>query len=210
MAEVIFLTFFIVALTSLFVIINPFSTASVFLTITRGDSHAKKLLMARKAAITASIVLIVFTFIGVFILKFFSITVDAFRIAGGLLIGGVGWRMIKAKREHLPSKKEKDDAIDKDDISIVPLAIPMMSGPGAIATVILLSSESSGIIDLLAIVLASLLICLLSFFVLARADIFDKFFGDTGRRVLDRIMGLIVLVVGVQFIINGLSGAFGF
>ena len=202
------IAFFVAALAALFVIVNPFSTASVFLTITRGDSKEKKRLMAKKASITALVVLIVFALIGSSILNFFSITVEAFKIAGGIIIGGVGMNMIRAKREHLPTEKEKQDASDKEDISIIPLAIPMLSGPGSITTAIVLAGEASGMLNLFALLAAILVVCLLSYFILTQASVIDKFLGETGRRVIDRIMGLIVLVVGVQFIINGVTEVF--
>jgi multiple antibiotic resistance protein len=200
------LAFFIISVTSLFVIVNPFSTASVFLTITRDDSKEKKKLMAKKAVITAALVLIVFSLIGSYILNFFSITVEAFKIAGGLIIGAVGWKMINAKREILNSEEEEKAALDKDDVSIIPLAIPMLSGPGAITTSIVLAGEATGIFDIGALLIAILIVSILSYAILSHASIIDKFLGVPGRRVIDRIMGLIVLVVGVQFIINGTAG----
>jgi multiple antibiotic resistance protein len=200
------IAFFLAAFAAIFVIVNPFSTASVFLSITRGDAKDKKKFMAKKASITAFVVLIVFALVGSYILGFFSITVDAFKIAGGIIIGGVGMKMLQAKREHLPTKKEEKDASDKEDISIIPLAIPMLSGPGSITTAIVLAGEASGLIDLGGLLVAIFLVCVISYLILINANIIDKFLGETGKRVIDRIMGLIVLVVGVQFIINGITG----
>jgi multiple antibiotic resistance protein len=200
------IAFFVASFSALFTIINPFSTASIYLTITKGDNEEKRKHMARKASVTAAIVLIVFALAGRFILDFFGITVEAFRIAGGIIIAIVGIRMIYAKREILHTDKEKKEALDKDDISVIPLAIPMLSGPGAMTTVIVLMSETANYVYQGIVLLTIILVCLLSYFILSRAFVIDRYLGETRRRVIDRIMGLIVLVVGVQFIINGIEG----
>jgi multiple antibiotic resistance protein len=200
------LAFFIAALTSLFVIVNPFSTVTVFLTIARGDSKKKKKLMAKRATVTGAAVLIIFALAGSYILGFFSITIEAFRIAGGILVASVGWSMISTGKKHLPTEKEKMHAIKKEDVSIIPLAIPMLAGPGSITTSIVLVSEATGILDIISILIAIVIVMAVSYFVLIKGDTIDNFLGETGRRVADRIMGLIVMVVGVQFIINGVVG----
>jgi multiple antibiotic resistance protein len=200
------LAFFIAAFSSLFTIVNPFSTTSVFLSITRGDSQKKRDKMIKRASIVAACVLIVFALMGNYILSFFSVTVDAFRIAGGLIVASVGWRMLILKREHLKTPKEKRAARQKEDISIVPLAIPMISGPGAITTAIVLAGDASGIRDVFVLLIAVIVVCWLTYFIVKESKLMDDKLGVTGRKVLDRIMGLIVLVVGVQFIINGIVG----
>ncbi|MBL7055813.1 MarC family protein [Candidatus Woesearchaeota archaeon] len=202
----ILLAFFIASFSALFTIINPFSTASVFLSITKGDKEHKRDQMAKKACMTAATVLIVFALIGTFILQFFSITVEAFRIAGGIIVSIVGIRMVYAKRTILHTEKERKESLEKEDVSVIPLAIPMLSGPGAMTTVIVLMSESPNYINKGIVLVAILIVCLLSYIVLSKASIIDKYLGETRRRVIDRIMGLIVLVVGVQFVINGVEG----
>ena len=198
--------FFGVAFASLIAVANPLSTASIFLTITRRNKHKKKKKIAKTACNTAAYVLISFALVGTYILGFFSITLDAFRIAGGLIIVSIGFSMLKSKREHLKSDKEKREAIRKDDVSIIPLAIPMISGPGAITTVLILASNSTGFIDMSMILLAIIAMCLVSFLVLVNADKVHKYLGRTGKATVDKIVGLIVLVIGIQFIINGIDG----
>ena len=198
--------FFIVAFSSLFTIINPFSAAPLFLSITRYDSKQKKVAMARKASFTAAIVLIVFALAGNYILNFFDITVDAFRIAGGIIIGSIGLSMINAKRDYLHTEKEKKEAVSKEDVSIIPMAIPMLSGPGAMTTSLVLMREANSVIDAATLIFAIIIVCLLSYFILSRADYIGRYLGETGKHVTERIMGLIVLVVGVQFVINGIEG----
>lgn len=199
-------TFFIVSFISLFTIVNPFSTVSVFLSITEGDTKSKKKAMAKKASIIAAIVLIIFALMGNYILSFFSITLDAFRVAGGIIIASIGFRMIKAQRERLPTPEERKAAIEKEDVSVIPLAIPLLSGPGAMTTSIALMSQTQNLTSGSLVILAILVVCFLSYFILAKADSINRFLGETGRRVSDRLMGLLVLVVGVQFVMNGISG----
>jgi multiple antibiotic resistance protein len=201
------ISFFILALVSLFTIINPFSTASVFHTISEGNTRAEKKYMAKKATITAIITLSLFTFLGSYILTFFGITLAAFKIAGGILILGVALKMIKGTgNRHLTTEKEEDHAIDKEDVSIIPLAIPMISGPGAMATVMVLKQEAEGNVALLSmIILAIITVCTTAYILLRNANAVDNYLGETGIKVTDKILGLIVLVIGVQFIINGLT-----
>lgn len=198
--------FFIAAFSSLFTIINPFSAASVFLSITRGDSIEKRRKMAKKASIAAAITLVVFALAGNYILNFFGITVDAFRIAGGLIIGGIGLKMLNSGRQHFRTEEEKREARIKEDVSIMPLAIPMMSGPGAMTTALVLMRETQGAFDIATLVFSIILVCVICYFVISRAHYIDRRLGETGRHVTERIMGLIVLVVGVQLIINGVEG----
>lgn len=200
------LAFFIAAFSSLFTIMNPFSAATIFISITRFDSRRKKMAMARKASFTAAVVLIVFALAGNYILNFFGITVDAFRIAGGIIIGSIGLSMINAKRDHLRTEKEKKEAVSKDDASIIPMAIPILSGPGAMTTSLVLMREVNGVFGVATLIFAIIIVCLLSYFILSRADYIGRYFGETGKQVTERIMGLIVLIVGVQFIINGIEG----
>ena len=200
------ITFFIAAFSSMFTIINPFSAATMFLSITKYDSKQKKRAMAMKASFTAAVVLIVFALAGNYILNFFGVTVDAFRIAGGIIIGSIGLSMINAKRDYLRTEKEKKEAVTKEDVSIIPMAIPMLSGPGAMTTSLVLMRETSSTIDAATLIFAIIIVCILSYFVISRADYIGRYLGETGKHVSERIMGLIVLVVGVQFVINGIEG----
>jgi multiple antibiotic resistance protein len=195
---------FLAAFSSLFTIVNPFSTASVFLTITRQNTKKEKIKMSKRACITAAIVLIIFSIVGPLILAFFNITLDAFKIGGGLIVSTIGFKMIHSQRKHFHTEEQKKEAIKKDDVSIIPLAIPMLSGPGAMTTSIVVMGDASGFLEMLTILIAIVVVCWLSYIVLSKANKVDKHLGETGRLVADRVMGLIVLVVGIQFIINGI------
>lgn len=198
--------FFLAAFSSLFTIINPISAAFFFTSITEDDEESKKILMARKASIVSAIILIIFAFGGNIILNFFGITLDAFRIAGGLLVARVGLSMTRAAHKQIKSEKERQEAIQRDDVSVIPMAIPMLSGPGAMTTVIVLMSTSTDTYSKVAVILAILVVCALAYLILAKADWIQKSIGHTGKNVVDKILGLIVMVVGVQFIINGVQG----
>ncbi len=205
-ADVELLTFFIAAFISLLTIVNPFSTTSIYMTITKGDSVKKKRQMAMRASYVGAVTLIVFALLGSYILSFFSITLDAFRIAGGILIAGVGYRMVRATREHVKTDEEKKELAKRDDVSIIPLAIPMTAGPGSMTTAIVLMGEAQGFMQASSLLIAIILVCVVSYFVLSRAHLIYRVLGHAGAKITDRVMGLIVLVVGVQFIINGVTG----
>jgi len=201
--------FFIASFVSLFTIMNPFSTATVFHNISSGNTKAEKKFMAKRATVIAAVVLIVFTFLGAYILDFFSVTMEAFRIAGGILVFGVGYKMISTGKEHFSSDKEEKHAVDKEDVSIIPLAIPMLSGPGAMTTALVLMNDAGGeIFSVLSIILSILIVCVISYIALINANALDSFLGETGTRVTDKILGLIVLVIGIQFVINGVKALF--
>lgn len=200
------LQLFIFTFTSIFIIVNPFSAAFMFVTITEGDSKSKRIRMARKAAIACAIILLIFAVAGTIILNFFSITIDAFRLAGGILIARVGLEMMKNKDRYLRTDKEKEEARLKDDISIVPLAIPMLSGPGAISTTIILSQQANTTFAIGCIIFSILLTSVISYVVISHSHHITQKLGNNGKNVIERIMGLLVLVIGIQMIINGTYG----
>jgi len=205
MEEVII--FAIGAFVSLFTIINPFSTASIFHALTKGKSKKTNKKIAKKAVTTSIIILISFVFIGDYVLKLFSISLDAFKIASGILVLGVGYGMIYKGNRHFRNKEEEQHAKSKEDISIIPLAIPMLSGPGAMATALILMENSQGnLISIFFIILSIIIVCLLAYFLLIKAHSIDKYLGKTGITVIDKVLGLIVLVIGIQFILSGLGG----
>jgi len=196
------------AFISLFTIINPFSTASVFHSIT-GKNAIENRRTARKACITAVCIMIFFIFFGDYVLHFFGISIEAFKIASGILVFAVGYKMINSGNRHIETDKEVKHAKSKEDISIIPLAIPMMSGPGAIATGLVLMEGATKLGSILAVgslVISVIVIMIIAYFLLVNAHLMDKFLGENGVRVIDKLLGLIVLVMGVQFVINGIAG----
>lgn len=209
MEEVI--TFFIGAFVSLFTIINPFSTASVFHALSKENTKKKNRRTAKRAVFISIIILVFFVFAGDSLLKSFNISLDAFKIASGILVLGIGYNMIYKGNRHFRNPEEKKHAEEKEDISIIPLAIPMLSGPGAMATALVLMENANGNpIFILSIISSIIIICIIAYFLLIRAHLIDKYIGKTGINVIDKILGLIVLVIGIQFILSGLGGVIPF
>jgi multiple antibiotic resistance protein len=149
----------------------------------------------------------VFTLIGPLILRFFGITTQAFRIAGGIIFFSIGWDMLNARRSRVKTTKEEErESSVKEDIGIVPLGIPTLAGPGAITTVIALNGQTNG--DLtrqVALYCAILIVLLICWATLTAAPLVTRRMGTTGMNVMTRLMGLLVTVVGAQFVIDGVS-----
>jgi len=201
------ITFFIGAFVSLFIIINPFSTASVFHALSRENSKKKNKETAKRAVFISILILIFFVFLGDALLGVFTISLDAFKIASGILVLGIGYNMIYKGNQHFRNPEERKHAEEKEDISIIPLAIPMLSGPGAMATALVLMENANGNpLFILSIIASIIIVCIIAYFLLIRAHIIDKYLGKTGINVIDKILGLIVLVMGIQFILSGLGG----
>ncbi len=201
------ITFLVAAFISLFTIINPFSTASVFHALSKGNSKKQNKKIAKKATITAVVVLIFFVFLGDYVLNIFNISIEAFKVASGILVLGIGYSMIYKGNRHFRTKEEEKHAKEKEDISIIPLAIPMLSGPGAMATALVLMEDASGnLISIFSIIISIIVVCLIAYLLLRKAHAVDKYLGKTGITVIDKILGLIVLVIGIQFILSGLGG----
>lgn len=198
--------FFVFAFSSLFAIVNPFSTAFVFVTITQNDSEKKKMMMAKKACLTSFFVMVFFVLAGDFVLKFFSITVESLRIAGGIFVAYIGFMMLNhgtlqkgATPEHMK------EHIKKPDVSIVPLSIPFISGPGTISTLLLLTSQNHTPSSLTIILLSVLMVIVLTYYILLNAKYLSRYLGSSGTKILEKLMGLIILTVGVQFILSGIA-----
>lgn len=189
------------AFVGLVAIINPISTAFVFLSVTRKDKDKKRREMAYRAVLVSALILIFFSLTGAVIFKMFGITLEAFKIAGGLLIAQVGLRMLHAKERT--TEREIQESAKRDDVSIIPVAIPMLSGPGAITTMLVWTHNAPTVFEKVGLLFVPLFIGLLTYFVLVNAKVLNKSLGHTGSNVVARLMGLIVLVMGIQFIING-------
>ncbi len=197
------LEYFIISLIAIFVIINPVTTALVFNTLLFFAPKQERNLVAWRAATFATGVLLVFALIGQHILSVFSISIGAFRIAGGIILFGIGMNMIRnVKGEHHQTEEHPD--LDDEDVSIIPLAIPFISGPGAIATVLILATEAPSVVHILPVVLAILVVTTMCYFAMKYSHVIAQKIGDTERRVITKLFGLIIVVISVQFVINGL------
>lgn len=191
----------LLAFGTLLPIANPLSTAFVFNTLARGRSIEERRRIALIASLTAAVVLLTFLFIGPYLLTFFGITIYAFRAAGGLYLGKIAFEMLSSDLHNDPEAY----TTGRDDIAIIPLAIPLLSGPGSITAVLVLADGSSPIVFGV-VATAIMLVALLAWLFLRHAHHLNKVFGELGTKALERILGLIVLVIAVQFLFNGVSG----
>jgi multiple antibiotic resistance protein len=201
-----YVTFVLVALSSIFFLVDPFAAIGTFLAITeKADAPGRKA-MARKGSITCFVVLTSFALIGKFIFRMFGITLPAFEIAGGLILLLIGLDMLQAKRSPTQeSSGETEDAAAKEDAGIVPIGIPMLAGPGAISSVMVLIGQAVKFWEVLVIIGSIATTAYVSYWVLSGADRVRKVMGDTGIRILVRIMGLLLVALAVQFFVNGLT-----
>ena len=198
--------FSVLALSSIFFLVDPFAAIGSFLAITAGVDRAKRKRMAGKACLTCFIVLSAFALAGQFIFKMFGITLPAFEIAGGLILMLIGIDMLEAKRS--PTQESSGDteaATTKEDAGIVPLGIPMLAGPGAISSVMVMVGQASSYWQMGAILGSIGITAMASYWVLSGAERLQKILGETGIRILVRIMGLLLVALAMQFFVNSLT-----
>lgn len=201
-----YVKFSVLALSSIFFLVDPFAAIPAFLSITAGVNSDRRRRMARKGSITCFIVLTIFALAGRLIFRMFGITLPAFEIAGGLILLLIGIDMLEAKRSPTQeSSDETQEAVSKEDAGIVPLGIPMLAGPGAISSVMVLVAQAPSRWQLTAIVVAIGITALASYGILSGADRVRRVLGETGIRILVRIMGLLLVALAMQFFVNGLT-----
>ena len=196
--------FALLCFTSLLAIINPLSAAPMYLALTNGYAAEHRRRTLRSAIVTAFLVLLVFALLGGTIFQIFGITIDAFRIAGGIIFFGIGMDMLQAKRSRGKATEEEErEATTKEEVGITPLGVPMITGPGAITTVMVLMTQATSGPRVAVVFGAVVVVLTICWIVLTAAPRLMVFFGQTGLNVMTRIMGLLVTVIGVQFIIDG-------
>ncbi len=193
------------AMPAVFLIVDPIAVVPVFLAMTGGDSPEKCRAMAARACLTAAALLSLFALFGSFIFEFFQVSLPAFRVAGGLLLMLTAFDMLRAQR---PATKTSDaetrEGSEQEDIAIVPLAIPLLAGPGAIATVMVLMAEhGAGIQAAIPVIAAIFITCAIGYVILRSAQQVKKVLRFTGIAILERIFGLILAAIAVQFIFEG-------
>ncbi len=195
-------------LLSLLTILTPFSVLPVYVTLTAGMSEEERERSLRKTLLTVLITLLFFQWTGLFLFKVMGVALPSFQIAGGLIIASVAWSMLHASPSRTQTTPPEDqEALAREDFSIVPLAIPMLSGPGAITTVILLSQQrptAPGAILLSGLIIVSVVL-LYPAFRLAQ-PLFNKL-GVSGTRVVTRVMGMVLLAIAVEFVVQGIVRA---
>ena len=202
------LAFAMIAIPSLLVIINPLLVTSVFITLT-GDYPAEgRRRVAFKTSFTAFAVLLAFAISGSLLFKFFAITIGAFQIAGGVILLATALGMLHAqspRMQHTP--EELAEARNREDIAVVPLAIPITSGPGAITTVIVLASEARHAAEMAVLFVAILVSAVTVWLLLRNATRIARFLGPSGINIATRLMGLVLAAVAVQFVLHGIESS---
>ncbi|MCU1222325.1 MAG: antibiotic resistance protein MarC [Edaphobacter sp.] len=200
-----YVRFSMLALSSIFFLVDPFAALPTFLAVTAGVDQHRRRRIARKASLTALVFLSAFAVAGQYIFKMFGITLPAFEIAGGVILLLIGLDMLEAKRSPTQeSSEEATDAQSKEDAGIVPLGIPMLAGPGAIASVMVLVGQAQTKWQMVAILAAIFITAAICYLVLGNSDKVARALGDTGIRILVRIMGLLLVALAVQYFVNGM------
>ena len=199
------LQFALVTFTSVLFIVDPIAVVPSYLAITQGQTTSQRRRTAARACVAAALLLITFSLAGRAIFGLFGITMPAFRIAGGLILWVVAVDMLHGTRSTQEGSPELIEGRAKDDVAITPLAMPILAGPGAISTVMVLSSQATSTPQYVALYASIILACLISWATLRAAEQLVKRVGETGIRVMTRIMGLLLAAIAVQFVITGVQ-----
>jgi len=200
------LQYLLFCLSTLFTVVNPLGITPIFAAMTEKFSNDDQKRIAQKGILTGSIVLIVFTLLGSFIFRFYGITVEAFQIMGGVIFFRSGLRMLDAQvGRSRTTQSERDEFKDGDELAITPIGVPLITGPGAITGVVILSGKGTSEYSILVLLLSVIITMSLFYLILRAGNYLAKRIGIAGMRVIERMMGLILMVIAVQFIINGVE-----
>lgn len=198
--------FILLAFSSLFVIIDSIGTIPAFLAMTPSNTPEERARMARLACTVATGILLFFSLTGMAIFKVFGITLPAFQIAGSLLLLLIALDMLRARRSTMKETvEEKEAGLTKEDIAITPLAVPMLAGPGAITTTILLRNRADSFVQVVGLLLCIVAVCFVSYIILKLAAKGSRWISPIAMKITIRLMGLLLSAVAVQFILNALK-----
>lgn len=200
------LQFFLYVFTSIFTLVNPLSVLPVLLSSTQGLSRTDFLKIARKACTAMFLAIIGFSLVGKILFDFFSISIHGLRIVGGILFLITGYDMLQARVVRLKSDQDESLRAGGEDFAITPLAIPMLCGPGTITATLVIVQEASDPMKRASFYLAVSVIALLTFLIFIWGGRVMKILGESGNKVFLRIMGLIMMVIAVEFFFAGLKG----
>ncbi len=196
--------FFILCLTTFFTLINPIGIAPILLVMTERFSKEEKINIAWKGSLTAFVTLIIFSILGSVIFNYFGITIEAFQIMGGILFFRSGFRMSEATiGRSRTTPMEREESQESDDLAISPIGIPLIAGPGAITASMLLSSQTPQLYSYATLGVSIFLVLTVVYLILRNGGLLMKALGYTGMRIIQRLMGLVLMVIAVQFVING-------
>lgn len=201
-------SYFASMVVNLFLIVDPVGCLPLFAAITRNHTTQRRRQMVVRAVVVAFAVLAVFAMIGRYVLGYFQVGIPAVKIAGGVLLFGIGLEMLYGRISRTETtEREEEEAAGKDDPSITPLAIPLLAGPGGIAAVVLFSGQIQGPAGGLSVVVALAFVMLAAWTLLRFTGTILSILGEIGIKVIARVMGLMLLFVSTQFVIDGLVAA---
>lgn len=201
-------SFFLVSISALFFVVDPVGLAPIFLALTQRDSREKRLKAAKKATTIFFFVVSFFALGGSVVFDLLGVSLAAFKVAGGLLLLLTALDMLRSKQSDTrTSDQEIDAAARKEDIAIVPLAMPLLAGPGSIATAVVLTSRANSWFQTSLVVVAVAAVALLTYVFLRGARVVERVLGKNGLPILERVMGLLLAAIALQFVIDGLGEA---
>ena len=201
--------FALITFTSVLFIVDPLAAVPAYLVVTQDETPRERRRTARRACVAMAILLMVFAAVGGWIFEALGITLPAFRIAGGLILWLVALDMLRAQRSTQESREEIAEGVEKDDVALTPLAIPILAGPGAISTAMVLAGQAPTWAHSAVVYGAIVLTAAVSYVTLLLGERLVALLGTTGIRVLTRIMGLLLAAVATQFIITGVKESLG-
>jgi len=199
------LSYFVV----LIIVLDPIGVAWLFSALTSQNNPAQRRLMAIRGVVLAAVIMFVFFFVGDALLNWMGISLPAFRIAGGILLFLLSLEMVFARQSGLRSttRGEQDEAEHKEDISVFPLAFPLLAGPGALTTILLVAGNTQSVTEQLVYSAVILIACLITLVILLLSQQITKLLGQTGANVISRLLGLILAALAVQFVIDGIRSS---
>ncbi len=198
--------FALMALSTLFVIVDPVGAVPAFLVMTQGDDPRSRSRTARTAALTAFSVLSFFALIGRHLFRLLGLSPAALSIAGGIVLFGISLNMLKVQPSRvLRTPEEVEEGVRKEEVGVIPLGMPMLGGPGAITAVVALMSRVQTPFHLAVLLAAIAIVCMGAYLILRGATLVERALGETGMRVATRLMGLLLAALSVQFVLNGIS-----
>ena len=198
--------FTFLCISTLFSLINPIGIAPIFLMLTERFSVEQQHKIAKKGVLTGFFILVIFAYLGTYIFSLYSISIDAFRIMGGIIFFRSGLKMLESivpRTRTTPA--ETEEGLEHDDIAISPIGIPIVTGPGAITAAMILAGQTKSSVEQLILFLAILFVLFVTLIIFYTAPIIFKKIGSSGSRLIQRLMGIILMVIAVQFVIDGVT-----
>ncbi|AKQ65261.1 Membrane protein, MarC family [Myxococcus hansupus] len=199
-----YLSLFLVSLSAIFFVVDPIGVVPLFLAMTAGDTQEKVRRTAMRACLVACGMMLFFALFGGVIFKVFGVSLGAFRVAGGILLLITALDMLRARpSETRTTPSEEQEGVVKEDVAIVPLAIPLLAGPGAIATAMVLMAKGDTLVSALPVLAAVVLTFVSSYFILRASGLIQRVLRQSGVAIVERVMGLILAAIAVQFMADG-------